>query len=430
MSGLDRRGFLKLAAAGALGAGLTACGAGDGSDSGGGTSLRYAWWGNNIRQQNYTKALKEFAAKNPGVQVEPEFADYAAFQERMTTQMAARDVADIFWIASPQVLTYHKSKIYRRLDDIPTLNLADYSKEDLESFKIGGELNTMPFGVFVPVIRYNETFAEEDGAELPPADADWDAWAAFLVDYAKDNPNKRIGMPYEADADLPFESWLRQRGEQLWTQDGKAGFTADSLAAWFDWWDRLQKAGAVMSLSEQEGIGPDWAVVGKKVLAKVGNSNHLIDDARMFPDHTFRLRGMPVAKDAQAGHAFLYYPRMAIYQGIDDEKVEAAGKLVGYNTNDPAMIATVGLTMGAPVNPKVFQQALDSATGDAKETLTVVQAGREAERRPRFEAPPGTNTWRTAMGRAAEEIALGRLRTTDGARRLLEEIGAGITRAA
>ncbi|MEW1838414.1 ABC transporter substrate-binding protein [Nonomuraea angiospora] len=426
MSGLDRRGFLKLAAAGALGAGLSACG---GGSEGGATSLRYAFWGNNIRQQNYTKALKEFVAKNPGIQVEPEFADYAAFQERMTTQMAARDVADIFWVASPQVMTYHKSKLYRRLDDIPTLNLADYSKEELESFKLGGQLNTMPFGIFVAVIRYNETFAEEDDVKLPPKDADWDAWSAFLIDYAKDNPGKRKGMPYEPDADLGFESWLRQRGEQLWTEDGKAGFAADTVRAWLDWWDKLYKAGAVTTLSEQEGMGPDWALVGKKVLAKMGNSNHLIDDAKMFPDHRFKLRSIPVAKDAQAGHPFLYFPRMAIYQGIDDDKVETAGKLVSYNTGDPAMIRTVGMTMGAPVNPKVFQQSLDSASGNEKEMLTIVQAGREAERRPRFEAPPGTSTWRTSMGKVGEEIALGRLSTADGAKRLLDEIQAGITRA-
>ncbi|MBF8191849.1 extracellular solute-binding protein [Nonomuraea sp. K274] len=427
MSGLDRRGFLKLAAAGALGAGLTACGGG--SDSGSGTSLRYAWWGNNIRQQNYTKALKDFAAKNPGIQVEPEFAEYEAFQERMTTQMAARDVADIFWVASPQVLTYHKSDLYRRLDDIPTLSLADYSKQDVESFKLGGQLNTMPFGIFVPVIRYNETFAEEDGVEFPAADTDWDAWAEFLVDYAKDNPNKRKGMPYEADADLPFEAWLRQHGEQLWTEDGRPGFTADTLRAWLDWWDKLLKAGAVLTLSEQEGMGPDWALVGKKVLAKVANSNHIIDDAKMFPDYRFKMRTMPVTADAQAGHKFLYFPRMAIYQGIDDEKVEAAGKLINYNTSDPGMMKTVGLTMGAPVNPKVFEQALASAGQDEKEMLDIVQADREAERRPRFEAPPGTSTWRTAMARVAEEIALGRLSTADGSKRLLDEIQAGIARA-
>src|SRR4051812_38568912 len=98
MTGLDRRGFLKLAmastAAGLSAAAVTGCGGGSGAaggGSGGKTSLRYAWWGNNIRQQNYTKALQQFSAANPDIAIEPEFAEYTAFQERMTTQIAARE---------------------------------------------------------------------------------------------------------------------------------------------------------------------------------------------------------------------------------------------------------------------------------------------------------------------------------------------------
>ncbi|MFI7612670.1 ABC transporter substrate-binding protein [Nonomuraea terrae] len=430
MNEVDRRGFLKLALAGAAAVGLAGCGGGDGA-AGGATSLRYAWWGNNVRQQNYTKALKEFSAKNPDIQVEPEFAEYEAFQERMTTQMAARDVADIFWIASAQVMTYARNNLYRDLQGIPTLDLSAYDSAALESFKLDGKLNTMPFGIFVPVIRWNQSFAEEDGVELPSGEGEWtwDAWAELLVDYTKDNPKGRKGSPYEADADLPFEAWLRQRGEQLWTQDGRIGFTVDGVSSWFDWWEKLLKAGAVLTLSEQEGMSPDWTLVGEKVLGKVANSNHIIDDAKMFPDHTFAERAVPIAPGAQAGHKFLYYPRMAIYQGIDADKVEAAGKLIDYNTNTVEMLKVVGLTMGAPVNPEVLKQAYDFASADETEMLKVVQADQEAERRPRYEAPPGTNTWRTAMARVAEEIALGRTTVPAGSARFIEEVQAGIDRA-
>src|SRR5258708_7957165 len=115
MTGLDRRGFLKLAMASTAAslsvAAVTGCGGGSGAAGGGGGkgSLRYAWWGNNIRQQNYTKALQQFSAANQDIAIEPEFAEYTAFQERMTTQIAARQVPEIFWIASPQVMTYNKS---------------------------------------------------------------------------------------------------------------------------------------------------------------------------------------------------------------------------------------------------------------------------------------------------------------------------------
>jgi ABC-type glycerol-3-phosphate transport system substrate-binding protein len=437
MTGLDRRGFLKLAlgttAASLSVAAVAGCGGSGGGGEGGGgkTTLRYAWWGNNVRQQNYTKALQQFSAANSDIGIEPEFAEYTAFQERMTTQIAARDVPDIFWIASPQVMTYAKSKLYRKLDDVPTLKWDDYSKEDLEGFKLGGELNTMPFAIFVPVIRYNETVAKADGVTLPADGAgwNWNALSELLISYSKNNPGKRKGTPYAPDHDLTFEAWLRQRGEQLWTEDGQVGFTADGLGSWLEWWEKLRKAGAALSLSEQEGMGPDWAQVGKKVLVNFGNSNHIIDDAKMFPQEKFRLRTMPIDAGAVAGHKYLYFPRMAIYQRIDDDKLEAAGKVIDYNANNAEMLKTVRLTMGAPTNPKVAAQAVAFASADEKEMLAVVATDRAAQRKPRFEAPPGSSTWRTTMARICEEIALGKRSVSDGSAKLIEEIAAGIKRA-
>ncbi|MFG1819478.1 ABC transporter substrate-binding protein [Kribbella sp. NPDC049174] len=433
---MDRRGFLKLALATGTATGVAAvsgCSGSSGGPSGegGNVTLRYAWWGNSIRQQNYTKALKQFSTANPSIAIEPEFADYTAFQERMTTQIAARDVPDIFWIASPQVMTYHKSKLYRKLDDIPTFKWDDYSKEDLETFKLAGELNTLPFAIFTPVVRYNETVATADGVTIPAEGAGWtwDSLAELLVAYSKNNPGKRKGTPYAPDHDLTFEAWLRQRGEQLWTEDGQVGFTVDGLGSWLDWWEKLRKAGAALSLSEQEGMGPDWAQVGKKVLVNFGNSNHIIDDAKMFPKERFRLRAAPIAPTAVDGHKYLYFPRMAIYQRIDDANLEAAGKVLDYNVNNPEMLKTVRLTMGAPTNPKVAEQAQAFASQDEKEMLAVVQKERAAQRKPRYEAPPGSSTWRTTTSRICEEIALGRTTVPDGAKKLVDEIAAGIKRA-
>ncbi|MEV0283177.1 ABC transporter substrate-binding protein [Kribbella sp. NPDC050820] len=430
---MDRRGFLKLVVVSGAAGGLVGCSGSGGGPAGGGDSvtLRYAWWGNSIRQQNYTKALKQFSTANPSITIEPEFADYTAFQERMTTQIAARDVPDIFWIASPQVMTYHKSKLYRKLDDLPTFKWDDYSKEDLETFKLAGELNTLPFGIFTPVIRYNETVAQADGVTIPAEGPGWtwDSLADLLVAYSKNNPGKRKGVPYAPDHDLTFEAWLRQRGEQLWTEDGQVGFTVDGLGSWLDWWEKLRKAGAALSLSEQEGMGPDWAQVGKKVLVNFGNSNHIIDDAKMFPKERFRLRPAPVAPTAVDGHKYLYFPRMAIYQRIDDANLEAAGKVLDYSVNNPEMLKTVRLTMGAPTNPKVAEQAQEFASQDEKEMLALVAKERAAQRKPRYEAPPGSSTWRTATSRICEEIALSKTTVPDGAKKLVDEIAAGIKRA-
>src|SRR5688500_4999880 len=102
MDHLNRRRLMQLVGLGALGAAgttaLTACGGGSG-----GNSICYAWWGDTVRQLQYTAALEAFSPQHPGVAVPPEFADYDAFQERITVQTAGRDVPDVFWIPSPHV---------------------------------------------------------------------------------------------------------------------------------------------------------------------------------------------------------------------------------------------------------------------------------------------------------------------------------------
>jgi ABC-type glycerol-3-phosphate transport system substrate-binding protein len=424
MNPMNRRRFMQLAGIGALGAaGMTAlssCGGGSG-----GTAVRYAWWGDTVRQQKYTEALDLFVQQNPGVDVRPEFADYDAFQERITVQTAGRDVPDVFWIPSPQVMSYHDAGLYRRLDDIPSLDLSGFTPAQLESYKIDGELNTLPRSVLTAAVRYNQTFLDEAGAQLPADDPQswtWDRLSEFLIDYTRNAPAGRKGIHYNAQTDLCFEAWLRQHGQDLWTADGRMGFDAAALEGWFEWWEVLRRAGAATSLSEQEGAQPEWTVIGDKVLMTFGNSNHIADEAPMFPDFEFGLRSMPVLPDAAAGHRFGYLSRLAVYQGIDDDDLDAAGRLVHFNINDPAFLRIVGLSVGAPANPLMLQEAYAVANEDEKKMLAVVEQEMAQEQKPRYEAPAGSGTWRTAMTRGVEEVALERASVTDAAARVIADI--------
>ena len=431
MSEMDRRTLLKLAAAGAFGASALSSAVRHvaAQDV---TTIRYGWWGGTARQQSYTAAFEAFEAENPDIKIEKEFAEYDAFQERMTTQIAAGDVPDIFWIASPQVLTYYKNDLFRRLDDIETFDLSDFDEATLETIRIDGQLNTIPNGVFVPVVRYNETFAQEDGVELPTVESGnwtWDGLAAFLTDYANNNSSGRKAITYDANADLPFEAWCRQRGEQLWTEDGNVGFSEETLAGWFDWWENLRKAGAALSLSEQEGPSKDWQLVGDKVLVTFQNSNHIIDDAKAFPDYTFKMRPMPILDGAEDGHKYLYFPRQTIYQGIDESKVAAAGRIINHIINNAEFLRTTGLTIGAPINPRVREEVRTFASPNELHMLDIVDAETAATRRPRYEAPAGSNNWRTVMARVIEEVALERTSPGDAAKRMIDEVSMEIERA-
>lgn len=429
MRHLSRRSLMMGAGAVAGAGALAACGgvAGGGGGASGG-ALRYAFWGNNVRQTNYQKAFDLMAEQDEELALTVEFAEYSAFQERMTTQMAAGNVADIFWIPSAQVMTYYANDLYRPLDQVESLDLSDYSEADLRDFLLDGGHNTMPFGIFVPVIRYSATFVQEDGVDWPDS-WDWDGFAEFAKGYSAEHED-RWAVAYAADADLPFEGWLRQHGEQLWSEDGRIGYTQEGLESWFAWWEDLRGAGATPSIGEQDGVGASWEDVGDRCLAWFSNSNHIVDDATMFPEHEFALSHLPVDSSAPAGHQFLYFPRQAIYSGASDENAERAGEVFNFTTGDVEMLKIVGLTMGAPVNPRVAQEYAEFASPTETAMLEIVTEDREADRSPRFEAPPGSSTWRTVMTRVLEEITLGSSSIPDAAASMIAEIEQSIDRAA
>lgn len=421
MSDLTRRSFLTWTGVGALSlAAMSLAGCGP-SASGGDGSLRFAWWGGSDRQRAYLDALDAFTKEHPDIKVAPEFGDYDAYQERMTTQMAARDVPDVFWIPSPAVLTYRDAGLYRDLEGMAGLDLSAFPDEQVETFRLGGELNTLPKSLFSPVLRYNTTFLEEDGVTLPE-NLTWDNLAEFLVDYAGNNAGGRKGTTYGPYHDMPFESFLRQRGEDLWTEDGTLGASVDGVAAWIDWWEKLRLAGATTSVSEQDGIEPSWAQVGDKVLVTFANSNHIVDDAQAFPDHTFDQRDVPAAEDAAAGYHFTYYSRFAMYSGVPDDRVEAAAALMSFNLNSPELLRLVGLSAGAPPNAELLDQYEPDATPDEQKVIAITREIAGTEQRPRFEAPAGSGSWRDLMIRELEEVTLGQKSVPDAAAAFVEAV--------
>lgn len=433
---LSRRSLFTVAGAAVGGGILSGCtgvagsggGGGGGDGDGASGTVSYAFWGNNVREQNYRTAFEQMTEELSDIALEIEFADYNAYRERMTTQMAARSVSDIFWVPSPDVLTYHANDLFRQVDDIDSLDLSDFDDSDIESFKLGGELNTVPFGVHIPVLRYNRTFAEEDGVEIPDQWS-WDDLAEFCLDYTENNSDGRRALSYRADHDLSVQNWLRQHGEQLWTEDGGIGFTAETLIGWIEWWERLREAGATTSISEQDGVEPSWEDIGDKTLLHFGNANHVIDDAAMFPDFEFGLMHPPVAADAVPGYQFLYTPRMGLYSGVSDDAVAPAGEVLSYVVNSTDLLREVGFTMGAPINPRVAEEYREFATPLEVEMIDLGEENRAADRTPFYESPPGSSEWRVTLRRQLEGVVDGSTTIPDAVDQVMSEVGDSIDRA-
>ena len=267
---------------------------------------------------------------------------------------------------------------------------------------------------------------EEDGAALPE-NLTWDNLAEFLIDYAQDNPNGRKGTSYGAYHDMPFESFLRQSGEDLWTQDGTLGASVDAVASWIDWWEKLRNAGATTTISEQDGIEPGWSDIGGKVLVTFANSNHIVDEAAAFPDFEFDQRDVPALQNAAPGYHFTYLSRFAMYSGIDDDHVEAAGELMSFNLNSLDLLKLVGLSAGAPPSSKLLDEYEQFASPNEQKVITITRETASKEQRLRYEAPAGSGTWRSLLIRELEAVTLGQRKVSEAASNFVDGVTAAIS---
>ena len=407
---------------------IASCSGGSSGQSGGATTIRYGHWDNGLAQSTYAQLFEDFMAANEDANVDQEFASFNDFQERMTTQIAGGTVPNIFWIAAPQVITYHSQGLYRDLSGLPHFDYDQYDEETLERIRIDGELNTLPMGISIPSLRYNATYLDEDGAALPDYESEWtwDNLAEFLIDYTNNASEDRRGILYSPGHDLAFEGWLRQQGEDLWTEDRQLGASVDGFASWMDWWERLRKAGATVAVEEQGGISPSWTEFGHRALFAIGNQNHILEAAPVFPDSEFEQRTLPANADAAEGHSFGYFVRLAVYESTPESMMDSIGRLLDFNLNDPDWMTTLGPVMGAPVSASQMDAAREDSDPNVQQVIQVTDDTFAKPMRPRHDAPPGSSTWRLEFDRALEQLALGSKTIQEAAEDAHKGIQAGL----
>ena len=103
MMALDRRQFLfgagGLAAAAAT-MGLTGCAPGSGGSSSGGNAggavdLKFAWWGNELRNKNTQASIDAYVKANPNVKIAAQPGEFGSYWDKLATQTAGGQAPDI-----------------------------------------------------------------------------------------------------------------------------------------------------------------------------------------------------------------------------------------------------------------------------------------------------------------------------------------------
>jgi multiple sugar transport system substrate-binding protein len=419
---LTRRGLL--AGLGLAGVGLTACG---GSSSGGGSgALQLAMWGDSTRAGLYEEAAALFTGANSGSSVTVQFADLDPYLERLVTQAAARELPDVLFMRDTHIGRYGSAKalldLSPHLDTDGGIDTGALGESAIANGQIGDGVFAVPTHFVGQALISNSAVLQAAGIDTA-ALTSWDDLAAAATELADPAAGRwGIGDTTVNTTHRHLEAWIRQAGEELFTEGGGPGFTADTVGEWFEYWVRLRTAGVVPPADVQieadgGGNATNFLVTGASGL-HLGSTNHLTSFQKLT-DNPLQLSSIPQVPDATDDWWFFPPILLSVAANTGDEDLAVA--LVDFLVNDTDAAALTRLNQGAPSSAAVREALVP--TLDPAETAFIEQISREQENpsRPLPIRPEGAEKLNTVLSRVGQEIAYGRQSVSDAVSSLMTQ---------
>ena len=210
-------------------------------------TIRFTWWGATLRNQKTQEIIKLFEQANPGVTISAEPGDFNTYWDKLTVQSASGNQPCSITMQSRYLAQYADPAILKPLDAMVKsgeLQTEGVDKAVLDSARgPDGKLYFIPSGVFYFTLLVNQTDIENAGMQMPPDSWTWDDFAKFVQEL---QPKLTKGahatgnMGNEFDA---FTNWVQGRGEVLFKKDGSIGVSKQTIVDYFNFWERLRKAG-------------------------------------------------------------------------------------------------------------------------------------------------------------------------------------------
>jgi multiple sugar transport system substrate-binding protein len=418
----SRRWIISLFTVPLLALALAACGSSTGS--GGVQTVRFVWWGNQDRANATNKAVALFEQRNPNIHVQTEFSGYAAYVQKLTTEVAGGAAPDLVQLDRATFGEYQHKHVLT--------DLSRYQGQQLRTTRIpanllaGGQadggLYAIPGGQTAQMVAYDPALFSRAGVSAP---ANGWTWQQFTTDMEK--IGSATGEPGTTDFGWAvdwFDSWLHQRGKALYTSDGKLGFTQSDLEAFWNLTGELrqhQGVSAAQATTKMDGSIQNSAMVTKQAASEFNYDSNLTSYVSSYGG---QVAAAPLPSDGtsaqDSGMAALppvYYavPRMSAH-------ADAAVRLMDFLVNDPDAGKLLGTTRGLPPDTDVRSAVCGAATGGNRavcdyERGVAAKLGSSQS----WLWPSGSSAIKTDFQQVYDDVIFGRSSVADAAHRVISD---------
>lgn len=386
------------------------------------TTLRFAWWGNEKRAEATNQALRAFEAANPGIKVIGESTEFSAYFDKLATGVAAGDAPDVFTLGGAYPAEYAGRGALLDLGTVgDSLDLTAIDESARQNGQVQGTQYGVSTGTNALAIVANPAVFQAAGVELPDDTSwTWEDYATLAGKITENSPKGTYGTATPLTHDS-LDAYARQRGESLYTADGRLGLTEQTVAEFFDFSLRLMKQQAAPPASvtvEEEGAGTEQTLMGRGQAGMMLTWSNSVAALSTAAGTELRLLQLP-GESSTPG----IWLQSSQYYAISAKTrhPEAAAKLIDFLINDEQAGKLLLTDRGVPANPEIRTAIADRLTPAGKVEVDYIDTVGKIKSAPTFIGPVGSTEVAEITSRVSTDVLFERTTPAEAARQWLTE---------
>jgi len=400
---------------------LTGCGGSSPAASDGPVTLRFSWWGSDVRHKMTQELIDVFEAENPNIKIEGEYGDWSGYWDKMATQVASQDAPDVIQMDAAYLGEYAGRGALLELKDV---DLSKFEPAVADAGKVEGKQYAVTGGINAQVVLANPALVAASGVSIPD-DSTW-TWEDYNKTAAAITAASADGV-YGSGAvtgDAATNLWLRQHDKKLFTEDGKLGFDENDLKAWYEYQAVMRDAKAVPPASvitEDATASVDQQGLSTNRYAMAWYWSNQLGALSKASGQTLEIL-RPPSTDGKAADAEQYYKSSMFWSASSRTKHPAeAQKFIDFLANN-VEAGKIGLAdRGIPANSEVRAAIADKLSPADIATAKFID-DISSELGDAVPVPPaGSSAVVEVIGRYALEVHFSRLSPGDAAKKAMDE---------
>jgi len=387
--------------------------------------LRIVWWGSQTRHDRTMEAIKLFEEKNPTIKISPEFLGWDGYWEKLATQAAGGNLADIIQIDLQYTNEYVTRGLLQDLGpyvDSGVLNLDDLDELYLSGGYVDDKLYQIPLGANSLAVAYDPAMFEEAGvAPLEPGYT-WDDY----INTARQLTANLDGVTVPGvNGTQAFQHYLRQHDLWLYNEDNSAlGYDDDKyFIDFYTMWKDLLDEGVQTPLDvmAQASALEDAPIVHSKAPVHVFNSNQIVA-LETSAGRPLEMMLYPSLEGGTWGHYLK--PTMFFSVTTQSKHPEEAAKFLDFITNDLEANEILAAERGVPVSSKVRDHLYPQLSDTEKKQFDYLDVVAEHSSPIHPLLPPGHSEIDGLQARLYEQIMYGEITPEEAAKQFRKEANA------